>query len=108
MSIAFERQGKELILTLAPEGIYTNEIVDALNKGEEWRISRCFTLSKKHFRVEDAEQNEIRFCIGTVYDEYTLIDSDVLGTEFSFFFLTALSWINGILLPTEIYQFSQK
>jgi len=86
MSIAFERQGNELILTLAPEGIYTNEIVNALNKGEEWRISRCFTVSKKHFRVEDTEQNEIQFCIGTVYDEYTLIDSDVLGTEFSFFF----------------------
>ena len=86
MSIAFERQGNELILTLAPEGIYTNEIVNALNKGEEWRISRCFTVSQKHFRVEDTEQNEIQFCIGTVYDEYTLIDSDVLGTEFSFFF----------------------
>lgn len=90
MSIAFERQGNELILTLAPEGIYTNEIVDALNKGEEWRISRCFTVSKKHFRVEDAEQNEIQFCIGTVYDEYTLIDSDVLGTEFSFFFSNSI------------------
>ena len=90
MSIAFERQGNELILTLAPEGIYTNEIVDALNKGEEWRISRCFTVTKKHFRVEDAEQNEIQFCIGTVYDEYTLIDSDVLGTEFSFFFSNSI------------------
>ena len=90
MSIAFERQGSELILTLAPERIYTQQILDVLNKGEEWRISRCFTVSKKHFRVEDAEQNEIQFCIGTVYDEYTLIDSDVLGTEYSFYFSNSI------------------
>lgn len=90
MSIAFERQGNELILTFSPEGIYTNEIVDALNKGKKWRISRCFTVTKEHFRVEDTEQNEIQFCIGTVYDKYTLIDSDVLGTEFSFFFSNSI------------------
>lgn len=42
MSIAFERQGSELILTLAPERIYTHEIIEVLNKGNEWRISRSF------------------------------------------------------------------
>lgn len=86
MSIAFERQGSELILTLAPERIFTHEILDVLNKGEEWRISRSFTVTKKHFRSEDTDQNELQFCIGTVYDEYTLIDSDVLGTEHGFYF----------------------
>ena len=84
MSIAFERQGSELVLTLAPERIFTHEILDVLNKGEEWRISRSFTVTKKHFRSEDTDQNELQFCIGTVYDEYTLIDSDVLGTEHGF------------------------
>lgn len=86
MSIAFERQGSELILTLAPERIFTHEILDVLNKGEEWRISRSLTVTKKHFRSEDTDQNELQFCIGTVYDEYTLIDSDVLGTEHGFYF----------------------
>ena len=86
MSIAFERQGSELVLTLAPERIFTHEILDKLNKGEEWRISRSFTVTKKHFRSEDTDQNELQFCIGTVYDEYTLIDSDVLGTEHGFYF----------------------
>lgn len=90
MSIAFERQGSELIITLAPERIYTHDVLDVLDKGEEWRISRCFTVSKKHFRVEDSEQNEIKFCIGTVYDEYTLIDRDVIGTEYSFYFSNSI------------------
>lgn len=86
MSIAFERQGGELILTLAPERIYTREILEVLNRGDEWRISHSFVVYKKHFRFEDAEQNEIQFCVGTVYDEYTLIDSDVLGLEHNFYF----------------------
>lgn len=86
MSIAFIRQGGELILTLAPERIYTHEILEVLNRGDEWRISHSFVVYKKHFRLEDAEQNELQFCVGTVYDEYTLIDSDVLGTEHNFYF----------------------
>jgi hypothetical protein len=90
MSIAFERRGNELILVLTPEHIYTYEILDELNKGEEWRISRSFTVTQKHFRFEDAEQNELQFCIGIVYDEYTLIDSDVLGTEHDFYFSNSI------------------
>lgn len=86
MSIAFERQGSELILTLAPERIFTHEILDVLNKGKEWNISRSFNVTKKHLRSEDTDQNELQFCIGTVYNEYTLIDSDVLGTEHGFYF----------------------
>lgn len=53
MSIAFERRGSELILTLAPERIYTHEIIEVLNKGNEWRISRSFFVYKKHLRFED-------------------------------------------------------
>lgn len=85
MSIAFERQGSELILLLAPERIYAHEILEVLNKGDMWRISRSFTVYKKHFRFEDIEQNELQFCVGTVYNEYTLIDRDVLGTEHDFY-----------------------
>lgn len=90
MSIAFERRGSELILTLAPESIYTHEILEVLNKGNEWRISRSFFVYKKHFRFENTEQNEIQFCIGTVYDEYTLIDKDVVGTEHDFYFFNSI------------------
>jgi hypothetical protein len=90
MSISFGRQGSELILTLAPERIYTHEILEVLNKGDEWRISHSFIVYKKHFRFEDTEQNEIQFCVGTVYDEYTLIDSDVIGTEHKFYFSNAI------------------
>lgn len=90
MSIAFERQGGELILILAPERIYTHEIVEKLNKGDEWRISHSFVVYKKHFRFENPEQNEIQFCVGTVYDEYTRIDSNVLGTKHNFYFSNAI------------------
>lgn len=90
MSISFGRQGSELILTLAPERIYTHEILEVLDKGDEWRISHSFIVYKKHFRFEDTEQNEIQFCVGTVYDEYTLIDSDVIGTEHKFYFSNAI------------------
>lgn len=90
MSITFERQKSELILILTPERIYTREILDVLDQGRDWKIYRCFTVSKKHFRVENSERNEIQFCIGTVYDEYTHIDNKVLGTAFSFFFSNSI------------------
>jgi hypothetical protein len=90
MSITFERRGNELILVLTSEHIYRYEILDKLNKGEKWRISHSFTVTQKHFRFEDAEQNELQFCIGIVYDEYTLIDSDVLGTEHDFYFSNSI------------------
>ena len=91
MSISFERKGSELILTLAPERIYTHEILEVLNKDDKWRISHTFTVYKKHFRSEDIEQNEIKFCIGNVCDEYTLIDSDVIGTKHKFYFFNTIS-----------------
>lgn len=90
MSIAFERQDNELILTLTPERIYTYQIREVLNKGNEWRISRTFTVRKEHFRREDSRQNEIQFCVGAVYDEYTLIDRKVLDTEHDFYFSNAV------------------
>ena len=34
MSIAFERQGSELILTLIPERIGIHEILEVLNRGD--------------------------------------------------------------------------
>lgn len=90
MSIAFERQGNELILILTPERFYIQEILEVLNKGDMWRISRSFVVYKNHIRFEDIEQNELHFCVGTIYNEYTLIDSDVIGTEHDFYFSNSI------------------
>lgn len=90
MSITFERRDGELILILAPERIYIHDIVEMLTQDNEWRISRSIFVRKKHLRFEDSEQNELHFCIGTVSDEYTLIDSDVLGTKHNFYFSNAI------------------
>lgn len=90
MSFTFERQGSELILTLAPERNFTREILAVLNKENVWRISRSFAVKKEHFRMENIEQNELQFCVGTVCDEYTLIDREVIGTEHNFYFSNSI------------------
>lgn len=48
MSIKFARQDSELILILAPDGIDIQAILDVLDKGEDWRVSRSFTVNKTH------------------------------------------------------------
>ncbi len=90
MSIRFTRQDGELILTLAPDGIEIQTILDELDKGEDWRISRCFTVSKMHLRKEDQDENELHFCVGTVQGEYTHIDNDILGINHDFYFSNSI------------------
>lgn len=90
MSIGFTRQDGELILTLAPDGIEIQTILDELDKGEDWRISRCFTVSKMHLRKEDQNENELHFCVGTVQGEYTHIDNDILGINHDFYFSNSI------------------
>ena len=48
MSIKFARQDSELILILASDGIDIQAILDVLDKGEDWRVSRSFTVNKTH------------------------------------------------------------
>ena len=91
MSIEFGRKDGELILILAPERIYASKILDVLNTKGKWMISHSFTVTKQNFRSEDAEQNELRFCIGTVYDEYTLVDNSVIGTTHNFYFSNTIN-----------------
>lgn len=91
MSIEFGRKDGELILILAPERIYASKILDVLNTKGKWMISHSFTVTKQNFRSEDAEQNELRFCIGTIYDEYTLVDNSVIGTTHNFYFSNTIN-----------------
>lgn len=105
MSIEFGRKDGELILILAPERIYASKILDVLNTKGKWMISHSFTVTKQNFRSEDTEQNELRFCIGTVYDEYTLVDNSVIGTTHNFYFSNTINLKNSTLLHIEIYQF---
>lgn len=86
MSIRFIRQNSELILILAPEGIEIQSVLDKLEKGEDWHISRCFLVSKKHLRKEDPDENELYFCVGTVQAEYTHIDNEILRIDHDFYF----------------------
>lgn len=86
MSIRFIRQYSELILILAPEGIEIQYVLDKLDKGEDWHIRRCFSVSKKNLRKEDPDENELHFCVGTVQAEYTHIDNEILGIEHDFYF----------------------
>ncbi len=90
MSIRFVRQDSELILILSPDGIEIQTILDALDKGEDWRISRCFTVSKTHLRKEDPDENELHFCVGTVQGEYTHIGNDILGIDHNFYFSNSI------------------
>ncbi len=86
MSIRFIRQNSELILILAPEGIEIQSVLDKLEKGKNWYIRRCFSVSKKNLRKEDPDENELYFCVGSVQAEYTHIDNEILGIEHDFYF----------------------
>ena len=86
MSIRFTRQNGELILILAPDGIEIQAVLDELDKGEDWRVCRCFSVNKKHLRKEDPDENELYFCVGTVQAEYTHIDIEILGIDHDFYF----------------------
>lgn len=86
MSIRFIRQNSELILILAPEGIEIQSVLDKLEKGKNWYIRRCFSVSKKNLRKEDPDENELYFCVGLVQAEYTHIDNEILGIEHDFYF----------------------
>ena len=68
----------------------TQDILNVLNKGEVWRISRCFTVSKMHLRKKDSDENELHFYVGTIQGEYTHIDRDILGIEHDFFFSNSI------------------
>lgn len=86
MIIEFIRQNNELILIYEPKSVEPQIILDRLEKGEKSHIKKCFSVSKKHLREIDSNEDKLYFCIGTVQSEYTHIDKEVLGTKHDFYF----------------------
>lgn len=87
MTISFEREDKELILCYSPE-MGTDEIADRLSSGKEVWIKHTFVVNKSLLRDSDSSDYEdnMRFCIGSVDDSYTLLNPEVIKTDHKFFF----------------------
>lgn len=87
MTISFEREDKELILCYSPE-MGTDEIADRLSSGKEVWIKHTFVVNKSLLRDSDSSDYEdnVRFCIGSVDDSYTLLNPEVIKTDHKFFF----------------------
>lgn len=87
MTISFEREDKELILCYSPE-MGTDEIADRLSSGKEVWIKHTFVVNKSLLRDSDSSDHKdnLRFCIGSVDDSYTLLNPEVIKTDHKFFF----------------------
>ena len=98
MTISFERRNDELILCYAP-AMGTRELEKRLFEGEELQIKHTFNVNSSMLRESDEYDFEetLRFCIGKIGDEYTEIDSDIIGTNHRFFFS------NDITLKAEMF-----
>ena len=87
-SISFELSESKLILCYIP-AMGINDIKKRLLNEEGFQIKNTFFVTKELlYGVSDAEyelEGTLRFCIGQVGDEYTLLNSNVIGTEHSFF-----------------------
>lgn len=89
LSIVFENYKNHLILSYSPVMGIT-EILERLSHDEEVTIKRTFTVTKKHLfnkaNSEEEFEETLHFCIGKIGDIYTLLDSDIIGTEHLFCF----------------------
>ena len=89
LSIVFENYKNHLILSYSP-AMGMTEILERLSQDEEVTIKRTFTVTKKHLfnkaNNEEDFEDTLYFCIGKIGDIYTLLDSDIMGTEHTFYF----------------------
>ena len=88
-SISFEYSGEKLILCYAP-AMGIDDITKKLSGGDDVPIKHTFFVTKD-LLCEDANQEDdweetLRFCIGTIGESYIELDSEVLGTNHSFYF----------------------
>lgn len=99
-TLSFETRGNELLLCYEPVW-GTEDIAQRLSSGEQISIKHAFWVTQELLRNPDEEdydfEETLRFCIGQVGDIFTLLDSDVIGTEHSFYF-----W-NEINLKPEMF-----
>ena len=87
-SISFEYSGEKLILCYTP-AMGIDDITKKLSGGDDVPIKHTFFVTKD-LLCEDANQEDdweetLRFCIGTVGEHYTQLDSEVFGTNHSFY-----------------------
>ena len=88
-TLSFEIKGNELLLCYAPVmGI--EDIAERLSSGTEVLIKHAFWVTQELLRNPDEEdydfEETLRFCIGQVGETFTLLDSNVIGTEHFFLF----------------------
>ena len=87
MTIAFEIENAELILSYSP-AFGMDDVKRKLDSNDGILIKHTFWVSNNNLRLKDKDDFEetLRFCIGTVGDKYTRIDSQIINTEHAFFF----------------------
>jgi len=87
-SISFEYSGETLILCYAP-AMGIDDITKKLSSGDWVSIKHTFFVTKdllcEDANEEDDWEETLRFCIGTIGELYTQLDSEVLGTKHSFY-----------------------
>ena len=88
-SILFEYSGEKLILCYAP-AMGIDDITKKLSGSDCVPIKHTFFVTKdllcEDANEEDDWEETLRFCVGTIADSYVELDSEVLGTNHSFYF----------------------
>ena len=88
MTVDFETNGNELILVYTPER-GSEEIKNRLISEDSVLIKKTFFVNQILLREFDDDfdyEEVLRFCIGTVGEHYTHLDSEVFRTKHSFYF----------------------
>lgn len=88
MTVDFETNGNELILVYTPER-GSEEIKNRLISEDGVLIKKTFFVNQILLREFDDDfdyEEVLRFCIGTVGEHYTHLDSEVFRTKHSFYF----------------------
>ena len=89
MSISFEKRNDKLILVYVP-AMGIDDIIKRLDTEDDVTIKHTFFVTKE-LLCSDVEEDDdweetLRFCIGTIGESYIELDSEVLGTNHSFYF----------------------
>lgn len=89
MSISFEKRNDKLILVYVP-AMGIDDMIKRLDTKDGVTIKHTFFVTKE-LLCSDVEEDDdweetLRFCIGTIGESYIELDSEVLGTNHSFYF----------------------
>lgn len=86
MTISFEIEGNDLLLCYAPE-MGTKGLIDQLQKNGSLTIKHTYTVTRDRLiREENDFVESLVFRVGNIGEEYTEIDTEVLGTTHRIFF----------------------